>query len=402
MSPATFCGVRLSVVFDDNTGSLAVLDWILNPGLGTQNSRASGRLTLPSKSGILSGSINNVPVAAGLPSNLVLSLDWFHSVDNSDPGIVVLLSSGPLELRPLELRNPPLPTLGTNSNLSSLFASTYGFMDPSSFPASSVMTTVPFPSIFSPRGGPSEVITPFATPRMLGASTLVAPPAPCEGRDADPRGAIALCGKICDQTSPNVCSNIDDRLERECDVPSDVEARLNIRRVEEREWGVVGGEWMADSEDESRAHLLREWSGRVRVPAAASGAEDGIRVSLPLEKPLDPWPSSHSFSRWRARLASLSLPSFFSSRLVSSAVFTDDYILALSLHRVLRRRRPILMSSWRTRPCHRSTVVVCQRPTIDDSGKEEEIGRCVLIAALIDGLISAPSVFVSSHSYTGC
>jgi hypothetical protein len=89
-SIATFCNVPVS------------LDWIMNSGVPTQNSRASGLLSLPCDAGVLSMFLNGISVAASLPSDLVLGLDWFQFVCNSTnptSAVVVQLISGPLELR---------------------------------------------------------------------------------------------------------------------------------------------------------------------------------------------------------------------------------------------------------------------------------------------------------------
>ncbi|KAJ7225226.1 hypothetical protein B0H12DRAFT_1149335, partial [Mycena haematopus] len=104
---ATFCDLRVSAVFDANAaGSSVSLDWVLNSGIRSQNSRASGVLSLPSVAGVVSVSMNDIPVVVSLPSDLVLGLDWFQFVSGFKPGLVVQLSSGPLELR-----WPPLPAI---------------------------------------------------------------------------------------------------------------------------------------------------------------------------------------------------------------------------------------------------------------------------------------------------
>jgi hypothetical protein len=89
----------------------------MNAGLRTRHSRASGLLTLPSSSGVISVSIQDVPVVASLPSDLMLGVDWFQFLCGSDSGseVIVYLSSGPLELRqrlvPLtQETEAPLPT----------------------------------------------------------------------------------------------------------------------------------------------------------------------------------------------------------------------------------------------------------------------------------------------------
>ncbi|KAJ7106779.1 hypothetical protein C8R44DRAFT_681147, partial [Mycena epipterygia] len=82
----------------------------MNSGLRTRNSRASGLLSLPSNTGFFSMYLNDIPVVASSPSDLVLGSDWFQSVCNSTSGLVVHLSSGPLELR-----HHPLPMVDTES-----------------------------------------------------------------------------------------------------------------------------------------------------------------------------------------------------------------------------------------------------------------------------------------------
>ncbi|KAJ7083131.1 hypothetical protein B0H15DRAFT_952153 [Mycena belliarum] len=78
-STATFCELPVSAVFDGNTATSSVsLDWVMNSGVPTQSSRASGLLSLPCDAGVLSIFLNGIPVAASLPSDLVLGLDWFH------------------------------------------------------------------------------------------------------------------------------------------------------------------------------------------------------------------------------------------------------------------------------------------------------------------------------------
>ncbi|KAJ7752501.1 hypothetical protein DFH07DRAFT_1061706 [Mycena maculata] len=96
----TFCNVPVSAVFDGNAASSSVsLDWVMNSGIPTQNSRASGLLSLPCDAGIMSMLLNNISVAASSPSDLVLGLDWFQFVCTSTSAVVVHFASGPLELR---------------------------------------------------------------------------------------------------------------------------------------------------------------------------------------------------------------------------------------------------------------------------------------------------------------
>ncbi|KAJ7239402.1 hypothetical protein B0H12DRAFT_1075033 [Mycena haematopus] len=104
-SAATFCDMPISAIFDGNATSSSIsLDWVMNSGLRTANSRTSGRLTLPSDAGDISMSMNDLPVDASPPSDLVLGMDWFCFARNSAPGIVVRLASGPLNL----VDSPPL------------------------------------------------------------------------------------------------------------------------------------------------------------------------------------------------------------------------------------------------------------------------------------------------------
>ncbi|KAJ7191027.1 hypothetical protein B0H12DRAFT_1148001 [Mycena haematopus] len=99
-SRATFCDVPVSTVFDCNAPISSVsLDWVINSGLRTSNSRASGVLTLPCTSGLISTHVNNLPVASSLPSDVVLGLDWFRFVSEHTSESAVRLSSGLLELR---------------------------------------------------------------------------------------------------------------------------------------------------------------------------------------------------------------------------------------------------------------------------------------------------------------
>ncbi|KAJ7706710.1 hypothetical protein B0H17DRAFT_1125561 [Mycena rosella] len=98
---STFCNVPVSAVFDSNVSySTVCLEWVINSGLHTWNSQASGLLSLPANAGFISMYLNNIPVAASLPSDLVLGLDWLQFVCNfTSVNIILHLSSGPLELR---------------------------------------------------------------------------------------------------------------------------------------------------------------------------------------------------------------------------------------------------------------------------------------------------------------
>ncbi|KAJ7896891.1 hypothetical protein B0H13DRAFT_2033311 [Mycena leptocephala] len=113
-SAATFCDMPMSAIFDGNaTSSSIALDWVMNSGLRTASSRASGRLTLPSDTGNISMSMDNLSVDASPLSDLVLGMDWFCFARNSAPGVVVHLASGPLALL-------DSPMLGSDSEPSAL------------------------------------------------------------------------------------------------------------------------------------------------------------------------------------------------------------------------------------------------------------------------------------------
>ncbi|KAJ7677532.1 hypothetical protein B0H17DRAFT_1139548 [Mycena rosella] len=115
---STFCDVPVSAVFDSNASySTVCLEWVINSGLRTWNSQASGLLSLPANAGFVSMYLNNIPVAASLPSDLVLGLDWLQFVCNSTSvNIILHLSSGPLELRCYPLRHPL--TISAESSMS--------------------------------------------------------------------------------------------------------------------------------------------------------------------------------------------------------------------------------------------------------------------------------------------
>ncbi|KAF8147210.1 hypothetical protein K438DRAFT_1986455 [Mycena galopus ATCC 62051] len=102
LSPeATLCNAPISAIFDSNAATSYIsLDWVINTGLRTQNSRASGVLTLPSSAGTIFASIKDVPVVPSLPSDLVLGVDWFQSLCGIvGTEVTVYLGSGALDLR---------------------------------------------------------------------------------------------------------------------------------------------------------------------------------------------------------------------------------------------------------------------------------------------------------------
>ncbi|KAJ7704600.1 hypothetical protein B0H17DRAFT_1126905 [Mycena rosella] len=157
-SLATFCNVPVCAMFDGNAATSSVsLDWIMRARLRTRNSQASGLLALPCDVGVISMCMN-VSVAATLPSDLVLGLDWFQFVCETGSEIVVHLSPGPLDLQ------PPPPIIGAvseaslsigSSSVTPVFRGGVG-VDPL------------FSSLVS-QGGPDVVSTPSSTPCMQGS-----------------------------------------------------------------------------------------------------------------------------------------------------------------------------------------------------------------------------------------
>ncbi|KAJ7511408.1 hypothetical protein B0H11DRAFT_2215231 [Mycena galericulata] len=94
---ATFSDVAVSTAFNSAAATSCIsLAWILNAGLQTHNSRASGLVKLPCKDGIISMTMD-IPVAASLTHDLVLGMDWFHFVRAAAPQLIVHLSSGSLD-----------------------------------------------------------------------------------------------------------------------------------------------------------------------------------------------------------------------------------------------------------------------------------------------------------------
>lgn len=91
----TFCDLPISTGFDGHAATSCVsLDWVMDSGLRTRNSQASGVLTLPCNLGAISMFLNNVPVAASLACDLLLGLDWFNFAMSLAPELVVYLAPG--------------------------------------------------------------------------------------------------------------------------------------------------------------------------------------------------------------------------------------------------------------------------------------------------------------------
>ncbi|KAJ6470950.1 hypothetical protein C8R45DRAFT_1014956 [Mycena sanguinolenta] len=104
-SGAALNGLPVSVAFDPNVLDCSIsLDWVMNSGLRSFNSRISGLLSLPCSSGVLSMQLHDVPVAATPICELVLGSDWFERAcgaacrDVDDVDVVAFLDSGPLNL----------------------------------------------------------------------------------------------------------------------------------------------------------------------------------------------------------------------------------------------------------------------------------------------------------------
>ncbi|KAJ6592577.1 hypothetical protein B0H19DRAFT_1055284 [Mycena capillaripes] len=122
-SLATFCGVPVFAVFDNNAANSCVsLDWGVHSGprTRTRNSKASGRLCLPSDIGVISLDVN-VSITASLASDLVLGLDWFKFLQDTGLDGIMHSSSGPLDIRHRPL--PPFATPGSHETSSYILAS---------------------------------------------------------------------------------------------------------------------------------------------------------------------------------------------------------------------------------------------------------------------------------------
>ncbi|KAJ7235060.1 hypothetical protein C8J57DRAFT_1379340 [Mycena rebaudengoi] len=151
-----------------SASSYISLDWVMSSGLRTSNSRASGRLTLPCDDGTISVCMNDIPVAAALPSDLVLGLDWFYSLPDSGSRIIVHLSCGSLDLQ------CPLPAIGLESGSSS--SSMSAAWSPVAQVYRGSTGVEPLTSSSASQGGPGVVSTPSSTPRTRGADVVAVSP----------------------------------------------------------------------------------------------------------------------------------------------------------------------------------------------------------------------------------
>ncbi|KAJ6467328.1 hypothetical protein C8R45DRAFT_1019747 [Mycena sanguinolenta] len=102
-SGAALNGLPVSVAFDPNVlGCSISLDWVMNTGLRSLNSRVSGLLSLRCSSGVLSMQLYAVAVAATPISELVLGSNWFElacgAASRDVDDVVAFLDSGPLNL----------------------------------------------------------------------------------------------------------------------------------------------------------------------------------------------------------------------------------------------------------------------------------------------------------------
>ncbi|KAF8191088.1 hypothetical protein K438DRAFT_2018486, partial [Mycena galopus ATCC 62051] len=99
MSSATFCNIPLFTTFDahQETSRLS-LDWVLETGLSTVRSVATGIVTVP---GVQNGfSVQmDLTVTASLPFDLVLGRNWLQYCRETVPESCLVLSSGVIDLR---------------------------------------------------------------------------------------------------------------------------------------------------------------------------------------------------------------------------------------------------------------------------------------------------------------
>ncbi|KAJ6531530.1 hypothetical protein DFH09DRAFT_1370526, partial [Mycena vulgaris] len=122
---ATFHNVSLTTAFaQDADKSLLSLDWVMNSGIRTVRSVASGVLTLPAIDGFVSLHMD-LPVASSLPFDIVLGRDWLQYCREALPETVIHMSSGLVDLR-----RPPIVHSTSQSNS----VSSYGILDDAAEP----------------------------------------------------------------------------------------------------------------------------------------------------------------------------------------------------------------------------------------------------------------------------
>ncbi|KAJ7109691.1 hypothetical protein C8R43DRAFT_1139493 [Mycena crocata] len=111
MTSATFCNLPLSTAFNCNAEkSVLSLEWVLNFGVSTVRSTASGILTLPCEGGVFPLEIN-LPIVTSLPFDLVLGRDCLQYCRESAPDTTIYLSTEQINLRrpPIDYAPPPQP-----------------------------------------------------------------------------------------------------------------------------------------------------------------------------------------------------------------------------------------------------------------------------------------------------
>ncbi|KAK6987597.1 hypothetical protein R3P38DRAFT_2409898, partial [Favolaschia claudopus] len=92
---ATFCALSVSVSLDiTSTTSCVSLDWVINAGLSTRHSKISGPLVVDCEEGRVSVSLHSAPVAASLPSDIVLGSDWLRLLQDKCPRLVSAITMG--------------------------------------------------------------------------------------------------------------------------------------------------------------------------------------------------------------------------------------------------------------------------------------------------------------------
>ncbi|KAK6968863.1 hypothetical protein R3P38DRAFT_2567314 [Favolaschia claudopus] len=93
---ATFCALSVSVSLDTKlTASRVSLVWVINSGLSTCDSKISGPLVVETEEGRVSVSLHSVPVAASLPSDIVLGSDWLRLLQDKCPRLVSAILGSP-------------------------------------------------------------------------------------------------------------------------------------------------------------------------------------------------------------------------------------------------------------------------------------------------------------------
>ncbi|KAJ7451909.1 hypothetical protein FB451DRAFT_1374177 [Mycena latifolia] len=197
-SVATFCDVPISTAFDSHAATSCVsLAWVINSGLRTRNSQASGVLTLPCNTGVISMVLNNIPVAASPASDLLLGLDWLDFATSLAPELVVYLDSGVS----LDLRRTTLSTSAIVSGASPLTA-TLTVVPVSRGSASVDSSSSPSTTL----GGPGAVSTPSSMPCPQGVGVVGVSPARFSARLEEAQSSVIsnlIPNQPCDRITPS-------------------------------------------------------------------------------------------------------------------------------------------------------------------------------------------------------